>query len=252
MSFTIIYLIAGGFFTGFVDAIAGGGGLISLPLLLSLNLPPVMALGTNKFMGIAASATSSLRYTLARQVEWTYLWPAVCMALLGSALGAVMASYLDPSFLTPLVLLGLLSLAIYSLFPKNFRDLAHGVKKRSTQWLLAVGSGMGFYDGFFGPGTGSFLMLIYMRGFGQSLLKASAWARVTNLASNAGALGVFAYLAKVEWQFAFLGALSASLGAWVGAQISLRRGAKLIRPVYVVVVWVMLLRLLLRYFENIG
>ncbi|HMQ11457.1 MAG TPA: TSUP family transporter [Oligoflexia bacterium] len=240
-------LIMGCFFAGFVDAVAGGGGLITVPLMLNLGLATKVALGTNKIIGIMASFTSSIRYASSKKMVWRIALPATFAAFLGGACGALIASQLSNEFLKPVVIFLLLFVALYSLLQKNLGKQQIEAKLKHTAWPFVVGFIIGGYDGFFGPGTGTFMMIVFVSLFGLSLLNASASARIVNFASNLGALLLFSFSGYVDFKVAIWGALASACGALLGASLSIKRGHAFIRPVYLAVVWFMLIKLVLQF-----
>ncbi|MCI5072999.1 TSUP family transporter [bacterium] len=243
----LAFLIMGCFFAGFIDAVAGGGGLITVPLMLNLGLATKVALGTNKIIGIMASFASSIRYASSKKMVWSIAWPATIAALFGGATGALVASQLSNAFLKPVVIFLLLSVAIYSILQKNLGKTQIEARLKHKLWPYVVGFVIGSYDGFFGPGAGTFVMIVFVSLFGLSLLNASASARIVNFASNLGALLWFSFSGYVDFKIALWGALASGCGALLGASFSIKRGHGFIRPVYLAVVWFMLIKLLLQF-----
>lgn len=246
-----VFLIVGCFFAGFVDSVAGGGGLITVPLMLNLGLPTKVALGTNKIIGIMASFTSSIRYASSKKMVWHLALPAAFSALLGGGSGALIASKLSNDFLRPVVIFLLLFVAVYSLLQKNLGKNQREAVLKHKIWPFVLGFVIGGYDGFFGPGTGTFLMIVFVSLFGLSLLNASASARIVNFASNLGALLLFSFSGYVNFKVALWGAVASACGALLGSSLSIRRGHDFIRPVYLMVVWFMLIKLLLQFLDLI-
>lgn len=240
-------LLAGAFLAGLVDAVVGGGGLIQVPLLLACfpQYPIAVLFGTNKLVSIAG--TSSAAFTYARHVKlnWGVLLPACVAALFGSALGASVVSFLPPSALRPTVLALLIGVAIYTAFRPAF-GASHttGVVGRHVLGAACiVGLLIGFYDGFFGPGTGSFLIFIFVRLFGMDMLHASGSAKIINVATNLGALAWFISHDGILWWVAAAMAVSNVLGAQVGSRVALWRGNGFVRWVLLSVVSVLIVKL---------
>lgn len=243
-SIKLIFLVIAGFSAGFVDAIAGGGGLIALPALLALGIPPKIALGTNKFIGISTTIASSFRYGMARSIAWRFVLPMVTLAFLASAFGAWVATITDPAVLRPIILAGLILVASYLIFKNRF-----GLKPTEQRlyhwiWPLLIGFGIGFYDGFFGPGTGTFLMMAFVILFGKELLFASANSRIVNFSTNLGALLLFTATGYVKFKYALPGAIASFIGGIAGASWALKKGSKAIRPVFIGVVWLLIAKLI--------
>lgn len=232
-----IYLIPiAGFFAGFVDAVAGGGGLISLPALLATGMPPQVALGTNKCIGIATASASSIRYTMSRMIDRSVL-PVLALGVAAGGLGALTASKTRPELLRPVILIGLVAVGIFLLIRRNFGLHPKPDAPKHHGWLRILVIAIGFYDGFFGPGTGTFLMMSFVSVMGFSLLKASAHGRLVNLCTNFGALAVFLTIGHVEWRLALPAAAASFLGGTLGASWALKHGSKAVRPVFLIVTW---------------
>lgn len=192
MDWTLAALIGFAFVAGFVDAVVGGGGLIQVPALFVLKpeLPPATLFGTNKLASIVGTANATWQYARRVQLPWRILLLTAGTAFVFSFLGARAVSYLNPNALRPLIIALLVAVFIYTLIKKDFGQL-HAPKLSAWQQRycgIAMGVVLGFYDGFFGPGTGSFLVFAFVGVFGFSFLLASAAAKVVNVATNAAAL----------------------------------------------------------------
>ena len=214
------------FGAGLLDAVAGGGGLLSLPAFLAAGLPVPMALGTNKLVAAHATSAASLRYARAGLVPRRSAWLAI-LSFVGGALGAVLASGLPDRTLRGAVLV-LLPCALAAVLWRQFRPARKGSSALPGFWLIPVAAALGFYDGFFGPGTGTFLIAAFVA-TGSTLEGATGAAKPLNLGSNLGALSVFAWQGHVLPWLGFSLAPVMILGAWVGASMALKRGAPLIR-----------------------
>ena len=230
---------------GVVDAIAGGGGLITLPALLSVGLPPHLALGTNKGQGVFGSFAALVRFARGGLVDgglarWTFP-----LGLAGALMGAALVMALKPEVLEPLVLVLLLAVALFLAFRRSPPPGGHPVPPR--QRLLALGSlaalVIGAYDGFFGPGTGTFLIIAFSGLLGHSLRHASADAKVVNFASNLASVALFASRGVVLWQLALPMAAAQFAGGWIGAHLAVRGGDTLVRKVVLGVVLALVLKL---------
>ena len=220
---------------GFVDAIAGGGGLISVPALLWSGLPPVQALATNKLQASFGSFTATLNYYRNGLVKLRELRLAVLFTFFGSAAGALLVQTLPTEFLEWLIPVLLILFAIYFLFSPGA-----GVNERHHRitpalFGLLIGSSVGFYDGFFGPGTGTFFTFAFIALLGYSLPQATGGTKLLNFTSNFAALAVFILSGKVIWLVGIVMGVGQILGAWLGSHVTIRHGSRVIRPVLVTV-----------------
>ncbi len=233
----------GGFSAGFVDSIAGGGGLISLPTLLALGLPPTVALGSNKVIAIGTGMASSLRYGFARFIDWKTITPVAVAAGIAAGAGAWAAAKTDPSVLRPVILFGLIAVATYLVFKRQFGLSPQRKRLMAAVWPFLFVIPIGFYDGFFGPGTGTFLMMGFVALFGQELLNASANSRYINFATTIGSFAVFAATGNIDYRFVLPAAAASFVGGILGASFSVKHGSRAIRPVFLAVVWMLIAKL---------
>ena len=240
----LLVLIAG--VAGCIDAIAGGGGLLTLPALLWAGLPPVEALATNKLQGSFGTASATLRFLRHGAIDLRALGPAAVLTLLGSAGGSWLVSRIDPGALTHLLPALLVAFALYFLFSPRVGDLPSRQRLGLTAFGLLAGASIGFYDGFFGPGTGSFFALAFVALLGYDLRGATAGSKLLNFASNAAALLVFALGGQVAWTVGLAMAVGQWTGAWLGAHLVIRHGARLVRPLLVAVSLLLSIRLLVQ------
>lgn len=202
-----------------------------------------MALGTNKLIGISTALASTTRYGIGKQIQWKLIWPAAVLAGTLGAAGAFTATRLSPEVLHPIILLGLVAVGLYVLTQRKFGQEVGIRRLRRMEWAWLIAGGIGFYDGFFGPGTGTFLMMMFVLGLGFDLLSASANSRVVNLASNLGALSFFTFGGYVEFKMALPAAVASFCGGLLGATWALKHGSKAIRPIYLLVVWGLIAKL---------
>lgn len=219
--------------SGFVDSIAGGGGLILMPAILGAGLPPHLALGTNKLQSVAGTTTAFRNYLRGGKVDWRANLPTAIVALIGGGLGALVVQLIKPEALQLIVPVLLLAAAAYVIFsPRMTDEDAH--QRLSQTGYAPVGGGIAFYDGFFGPGTGSFFVtsLVALRGFG--LTRATGTTKLFNAASNLGSLIVFILGGKVLWLLGLCMAVGAMTGNWLGSHFAMRHGARVIRPLLIV------------------
>lgn len=246
MDLTLLLLAVGAFFAGTVDAIVGGGGLIQIPLLFSTYplANPGTLFGTNKLASVLGTTSAAVQYSRRLSIPWRAAGPAALAAAAGSWLGARTVVLFPPSALRPLILVLLSAVAIYTFVRKDFG--AHHQRladtSRERQRALVIGAAVGFYDGFFGPGTGSFLIFLFIRFLGMDFLHASVAAKIINVATNLAAIGVFVSHGEVFWQVAIIMGACNLFGSRVGTALALRHGTAFIRKAFLLVVSVLILR----------
>ena len=240
MTLDLIYLLLFAFAAGYIDSVVGGGGLIQLPayLIFAPQLSITTALGSNKLSALMGTATATLRYLKSTKVIWKAVLPALISCMIFSFLGAKMVSYLNKDYLR-IVILGLLvGVAIYTFIKKDF-GLHHTPKLSSRETTLlgiVIGSILGFYDGFFGPGTGSFLMLAYVTVFGFDFLNASVSAKIINCGTNFAALIFFMYGGFVDYTLAIPVGICNMAGSFSGAHMAVKKGSGFVRILFLVIV----------------
>jgi uncharacterized protein len=245
-----LYLCAFAFLAGFVDSVVGGGGLIQLPALF-LCLPPALAgsiaavFGTNKMSSICGTCLAVVQYARRVPMRWHLILPAAGAAFVFSFLGARVVTLLKPELLRPLVFGLLVTVAAYTFSSRNLGDRHAPRFDAPRERLLGIGLGVGigFYDGFFGPGTGSFLIFAFVSGFGFDFLTASANAKVINFATNLAAVGYFAATGHVLWRYALPMAACNMLGSLAGTHLAILRGNRFVRGLFRVVIVALILRL---------
>jgi len=240
----LLALAAVGLLAGFVDAIAGGGGMIALPALLAAGLPPVAALATNKLQGSVGTAMAAFTFWRRGYVSLRVLLPAMLLTFAGSFAGALVVRQLDTSLLNIAVPIALIGIALYFLFAPNLSDVDKVARLPFARFVPLLGFALGFYDGIFGPGTGSFFTIGFVMLFGLGMTRASGNTKVLNLVSNLAALAIFIPSGDVVWPAAIAMAVGQLLGGYIGARTGIRFGARLIRPLVVVVSIALALRLL--------
>ena len=244
--FETVFIGVAALLAGFVDAVVGGGGLILVPALFSAfpAAAPATLFGTNKGGAIWGTAASMLSYVRRVELRWNALGPAMGGALVGAFAGAWAVTLIDPSFLRKLLPVILLAVLIYTFVRKELgrehRTALMGSKEAVTGALL--GATMGFYDGFFGPGPGSFLVFAFVRVFGFDFLHASASAKVVNVACNAAALALCAWKGHVWWHVALVIAVANVAGSLLGTHMALKHGAGFVRGMFIVVVSALILK----------
>ena len=231
---------------GFIDAIVGGGGLIMLPTLFAVypQVEPATLMGNNKSASVWGTAFATWRYARQVSLRWSVLLPAGVVTMLGSLVGAWTVTQTSPEFLRRLLPAVLVLLLIYTLLRKDMgRDHAPRWSHRMELGLTCViGAGIGFYDGFFGPGTGSFFVFLLVRVLGYDFLNASAAAKLLNLSSNAAALVLFSWTGHVWWEVALPLAVANVAGSFLGTRLALRHGAGFVRLIFIGVVTALIVK----------
>jgi len=233
-----------GLVAGFVDSIAGGGALITLPVLLSFGLDPRHALGTNKLQATFGSGSAAWHYAQAKTVPLKDCTRGFLLSLTGAALGTLAVQQLDPSFLRRAIPFLLIAVAVYTLLkPQLGAEDLHPRMARGVFDLL-FGLLIGFYDGFFGPGTGTFWTMAFMLGLGFNMTRATGYSKVMNFASNISSLAFFLLGGYVCFAVGLTMGVGQVLGAKIGSRMVITRGTKFIRPIFISVVLALTLKLL--------
>lgn len=238
MVLTLVALLAGG-----VDAMAGGGGLLTIPALLWVGLSPQQALATNKLQAVVGALGALLKYRQAGLVQLRGMYLPFMMALGGGAIGSWTVNQCDPGRLAALLPLLLIGVSLYWWWFPRIAEVAMRRRLGIVAFAGSAALGIGFYDGFFGPGTGTWFALALVTLLGFQLIQATAHAKLLNFASNFGALLVFVASGPMLWTLGLSMALGQGLGSWLGAQLALRHGEKLIRALLMLVSLTLALRL---------
>ncbi len=238
-------LAAVAFAAGFVDAIAGGGGLITVPALLIAGVPPVQAIATNKLQGTFGVLSSTAAFLRAGTIEKRLVLPLAGAAFAGGVFGAALATLAPVGVLRMIIPFILIAIAIYMLLTPKFGDGDAKPRLSPLAFASSVGVTIGIYDGVFGPGAGTFYLIGLILLCGFPLLKATAHTKLMNAASNLGALGFFLSAGHVLIVPGLAMGVAAAAGAHIGARAGLKHGARLIRPLVILVSLAMALRLLL-------
>jgi len=244
-----VWLCVFSFLAGFVDSVVGGGGLIQLPALLvflpadsSRTLAPIF--GTNKFSSICGTSMAVLQYARRVTIQWPLMVPAAIAAFMFSFLGARAVSVIEREILEPVILALMIAVAAYTFKRKDFGNLhAPRLSPKQARWLaIATGVVIGFYDGFFGPGTGSFLIFIFIGIFGFDFLNASAHAKIINLATNIAAVSYFSATNNVLYAYALPMGVCNIAGAFAGTYMAFLKGNRFVRGLFLSVVSLMIVR----------
>jgi uncharacterized membrane protein YfcA len=242
----VLLCLAAGF-AGWIDAVSGGGGLVQLPALLILlpGAAPAQVLATNKLSGIFGTSTAAVTYYRKVRPDLRTALPMAAIALVGATLGALCASVIPAGVFRPIVLVLLVVVAAYVLRNPGVGEvqLLRWDGRRHHVAAGVGGLGLGFYDGIFGPGTGSFLVILLVAVLGYSFLQASAKARIVNIATNLGALLVFVPQGAPMWRLGLVMGACNVAGGWLGAHTAIRRGSRFVRIVFLVVVAALIVRL---------
>lgn len=248
---TLILLFFVGLFAGLVDAIAGGGGLITIPALLSAGLNPSMSIGTNKLQSSVGTLMAATHFYREGFFSLRDLFFGLVLCAIGAFLGAKITSILDPQFLKEIVPFLLLAILIYMIAAPRLKIKTITKKRLSTPLFYGVfGLLLGFYDGFFGPGTGSFWMFALMFFLGFDILKATAHTKIFNLTSNLIALIFFIYVNQINYQIGFTMALGQLVGGQMGARIAINKGQAIIRPLFLMTVAITILLMFVKNFTS--
>ena len=240
MQLTLLPLIFFAFLAGFIDSIVGGGGLIQLPALLIFlpQYPLTTVFGTNKLVSITGTGMAAVQYSRHIAIPWRTALLTAAAAFCCSFLGARVVSLIDPQYLRPFIIVLLLVIAVYIFFKKDFGDIqtVHLNPRQQLGLGLAAGALIGFYDGFFGPGTGSFLIFAFIGLFGYNFLTATASAKVVNFATNLAAILFFLFNGSILFQIALPMMVFNILGALAGTRMAILRGNSFVRVLFLVVV----------------
>ena len=242
----LIFVTCASLLAGFVDAIVGGGGLVLVPALFAAfpTTHPATLFGVNKGASICGTAVATAQYARRVELRWAALLPAALTGFAGSMAGAWLVTEISPQFLRKLLPLVLLGVLLYTLAKKELgrHHAPRFAGRAETLAACAIGLVIGFYDGFFGPGTGSFLVFLFVRWLGYDFLNASASAKLLNTATNLAALLLFAYKGHVWWHFALSMALANVVGSLLGTRLALKHGSGFVRLVFIVVVSALILK----------
>ncbi|WP_028534904.1 sulfite exporter TauE/SafE family protein [Paludibacterium yongneupense] len=244
---TLTFLCVFAYLAGLIDAAVGGGGLIQIPAMFAL-LPgqaPASLLGTNKMVSATGTLFATRSYLKRVQIPWGLILPATCAAFAMSFVGAAAVAHVPKSLIRPMVLGLLLLVGAYTLRKKDFgaihKPARIGLAHKAL--AMAIGAGIGFYDGLFGPGTGSFLIFLFIRCFGFDFIHASASAKVVNLATNIAALAFFIPTGHVMYSLAIPMALCNIAGAVSGSRLAIRRGTVFVRKLFLVLTSCLIVKL---------
>lgn len=240
-----VYLILAGaaFVGGFVDSIAGGGGIITVPVLLSIGLPVPLALGTNKLQAAFGSFTASVNYVRKDLADLKDTLPGIFFTTVGAGVGAFALQRIDPAFLAKVVPVMLIALFIYLLFSPRFGHTDRRARMNRTAFYATFGLLIGFYDGFFGPGTGNFWTVAFVVILGLNLKSGTAHTKIMNFTSNIVSLAVFIAGGNVLFKVGLTMAAGQLIGAYIGSHLVITRGVKFVKVFFMIVVAITIAKL---------
>ncbi len=245
---TLLVLSLCSIIAGFIDSIAGGGGLLTIPALLSVGIPPAQALATNKLQSSFGSFSASFYFLRRGYIDLKLIRNAILFTFIGSACGTLLVQQIDPSSLKQAIPFMLIGFALYFIFSPHIGDEDRQQRMNFFLFSLLVGLVVGFYDGFFGPGTGSFLAISFVALAGFNLAKATAYSKLLNFTSNIASLIFFMLGGKILWQVGLIMGVGQFIGARLGSKMVVSKGSKIIRPLLVVMSLVMSARLLWQHY----
>lgn len=240
----LVLLMLAAFVAGFIDSIAGGGGLITVPALMIAGVPPVAALATNKVQGLFGAGMAAITYARAGHVDLRRQLVPALISFTGAVLGAVCATYLPVELIKLGLPILLIAVALFFALKPGLDDVDKVQRMSPVFFMATFVPVIGFYDGILGPGTGAFFMLGFVAMAGYGILKATAHTKLLNFASNVGGMVAFAVVAKPLWMTGLAMGAAQMAGAYVGSKLAMRVGARVIKPVLVVSASAMALKLI--------
>jgi len=242
----LLVICIAGFFAAFVDSIVGGGGMISIPALLATGMPTHLALGTNKFAASSGALSSVYHYYKSGNLNKKILLPLIPLSLIGSTIGVICVLSINPDFLKHIIVVLVVLMLVYSMFNKNLgvHDLYEGHTPKEQMKGQIYTSIIGFYDGFFGPGTGSFFIMMLIHQFKLDFKKAAANAKALNLASNVAALIMFLINKQIAFRIGIPMAVCMIIGARLGTRFAIKKGTRWIKPIFMCVSLALVVKML--------
>ncbi|MBN2628563.1 MAG: TSUP family transporter [Spirochaetales bacterium] len=243
-----LFVFLGGTAAGFIDSIAGGGGMITIPVLLSVGLPPHLALGTNKLQSPFGTLTATLRYGKSGLFDFKKIWPGVVFTFMGAAAGTILIQMISADFLKKAIPLLLSGIFLYTLFKKNLGERQEQSRLKPMIFLLLFGLIVGFYDGFFGPGTGSFWTIGFVTLMGMNLKGATGAAKPMNLTSNATSLVFFLIGGNVLFPVGLIMAAGQVLGTLAGSHLVIKQHPRFVRYAILIIVGATILNTFINYY----
>lgn len=230
------FLILMGFLAGFIDAVAGGGGLISIPALTFTGMPIALVLGTNKLQSSIGTSMAVFKYYKDGLINFKTVYRGLIMGFIGAISGAILVHYISNSFMSYIIPFLMLFVFLFNLFNRSLGVKSGKKKMEELVFFSIFGFIFGFYDAFFGPGTGNFWIIAIVFFLGYTFLEASGYAKVLNLKSNLFSLAIFIYFGQVNYLMGFIMAIGQFFGGYIGARAVILRGSKLVKPFFMTVV----------------
>lgn len=245
----LLLLVFFGFLAAFIDSVVGGGGLISLPALLFTGLAPATAVATNKLAGTIGSLTSTIIFYRSGKLDLSSVYKLFPLVFIGSTIGAWTVHLMNPEILKPLMLVMLAAVAIYTIFKKNWGSIStyKPLSNRNFIMVMMLIFTIGFYDGFIGPGTGSFLIFTFLV-IGFDFLKAAGNAKFLNFGSNIAALLMFLYLGEINFAYGIPMGLAQMAGAICGSKFAIKQGSSYVRVLFILITFLLLAKNTYDYF----
>ncbi len=248
--FQYIFLAIAGFLAQFVDAIAGGGGLISLPALLLIGIPIKIAAGTNKLGAVFGTTAAAYNYASKGYCNFKLILMLAPFTLVGAIIGTLTFLKIDSSFLSPIIMILIGVISVYTVFKKEIGTNYDfkGINKKTIVLGACLAFVMGFYDGFFGPGTGSFLIFGLIKIYGFDFVHSSANAKFLNLTSNVTSLFTFLFAGSVDIKLGLFYAFFMVIGSYTGSNMAMKVGSKLIKPIFIIISIATMIKVGFQYF----
>ena len=231
-------------FAGFLDSISGGGGLLTIPAMLTAGVPPLEALGTNKLQGIFGTGSATITFASRGHIDFISLWPIAVLCFISSIVGALIASKIPEQRLAIFIPYILIFVALYFGLSKNISDIGKAPILRFSILATLILPIVGLYDGIFGPGAGSFYMfaLLYLGGLG--IVQATAQTKLLNFSSNLGGFIFFCIIGAINWKIGLTMAVGQIIGSSIGARLAIKKGIKIIKPLLIIICIITAVRLL--------
>ncbi len=246
--YMLVFVMAGGFLAGFVDSIAGGGGLISLPVLMTTGIPLHLAVGTNKFSATFGAVMSAWQFVRAGKVDMHLMKRVIPFTFIGAVMGCVCMLHMSAEWLQPIIILALIATAVFVFTQRNLgsTNTYKGETKKSLLQSMAAALAIGFYDGFIGPGTGTFLIVAFAM-IGFDFIIAAGNAKILNLVSNITAFVLLVYSGKILYVYGVAMAVCIFSGAYFGSRMAIHRGTGFVRGIMMTVTILLIGKLTLTY-----
>lgn len=238
-----ILLFVVGLVAGFIDAVAGGGGLICIPALLAVGVPPHAALATNKLQGSFGTLSASINFIKKGYIKFSDIYLGIIFTLIGAILGTTIVLFIDAKFLNYIMPVLLLGIFLYTLFSPTMGEKDRDARMSKNAFYVVFGLFLGFYDGFFGPGTGSFWVFALVALLGLNMKQAVANTKVMNFTSNIVSLAVFIVGGHILWMVGFVMAAGQIIGGYLGANLVITKDIKYIKWIFLTVVGATILKL---------